>query len=329
MASWRTAARAVGVALWAVGCAAVVLELGLRLTVSWTPGYYTVARQSGGAEQRFEYAFGDITVNSQGIADDLPRGDRPVVAWIGDSVLYGIGCGQGARVTELLEARHPADEHLNLGVAGFAALDTEWRKALAQAQRYHARSAVWLFNLNDVIPDANHPLPGPRPWTLPKPPLLQASYLWTAFDASFASWQIRKHGVVLTEAWPGRRAVAFADTANRIRKIRAEFLAVGIPMTVMVLPLEMQVSAPAAAFYQRQGVVWEDGFLDGSPQAALAAAGPLIDLRPAFLAHQRREDIPLGRYYVATEGGRLDWNHLNRDGHAAVAAWLTETGWAP
>lgn len=319
--------RLAALTLWAVASAAVVLEIGLRASVSWHPGYYVVRDRSGGQEQRIRYPFGEIRMSAEGIADDLPKGDRPVVAWMGDSVLYGLGCGSGHRVTELLEAADPTTEQLNLGVPGFSARPDEWRQALNRAIRHGAREAVWLLNLNDVVPDPGEDVDGPKLWLLPHPEILDRSYLFTAFDESFKTLQMRSRGVRQTEAAPRANARVFDETAARIRKIQAAYRDAGAPLTVLVLPYEMQISAEAEAYYRDAGVSWEDGFVEGSAQRALAErVDGIVDLRPAFLGARRREDIRLGELFVATEGGRLDWDHLNRAGHRAVADWLVQAG---
>lgn len=316
---------------WAVGLAAVALEVGLRLTAPWEPGFYDIRRDPG---HTVFYPYGAYKIDPWGFADERPQpGDnRPRVAWIGDSVLYGVGCLQDRRVTERLEAADPTVNHLNLGSPGFSGEPaSEWETALNLGWRLGARRAVWLFNLNDVLPPKGRPPDGPRLRRLPKPELGSWSYLWSAADASFTALQVRWLKIVPIEQQPEKNAPYFEETALRVREAAAAFERAGMPLRLVIVPYEMQVSAEAEAYYRSAGVQWEDGFLEGSAQRALIArldGIDVVDATPAFVGpDRRREDNALGELFVAKAGGRLDWNHLTAEGHRRLADWLVASGW--
>ena len=317
--------------LWAGAVAGGVLELFLRLTVPWQPGYYDVRRDPG---HTVRYAYGEYKTDPWGFADDRPApGDRRRrVAWIGDSVLYGVGCPQDRRLTERLEAADPAVVHLNLGSPGFSGdPPSELDTALNLAGKLGASRAVWLFNLNDVMPPKGREPDGWRLRRLPFQSRLSASYLWSSLDATVMAFQVRWFQIVPLENQPERNAPDFQTTADRVRAAVGRFERARIPLRVVIVPYEMQISAEAEAFYADAGVAWEDGFVGGSAQRALIErleGIDVVDALPAFVGpDRRREDNALGEYFVATGGGRLDWNHLNPAGHARLADWLVSSGW--
>lgn len=316
---------------WAVGVAGIFLEIYLRLTVPWAPGYYDVRRDPG---HTVRYPYGEYKTDPWGFADDRPAPEdrRRRVAWIGDSVLYGVGCPQDQRVTERLEAADAGVVHLNLGSPGFSGdPQSEWETALNLAGKLGARRAVWLFNLNDVMPPKGK---DPDGWRLRRLPLQQwasSSYLWSSIDASSLALQVRWFEVVPLENQPHLNGPYFQATAERVRAAVGRFERAGIPLRVVVLPYEMQISAEAEAFYRGAGVQWEAGFVEGSAQRALIErldGVDVVDALPAFVGpDRRREDNALGAFFVAKGGGRLDWNHLNPAGHARLADWLVASGW--
>ena len=315
-----TVRRRILLAGWTLAVAAGVGELGLRGTVSWRPGYYDAPRAPIGV---VHHPYGDYRFDALGFADRAPEpGDpRPVVAWIGDSVLYGLGCPQEQRVTEALERLIPAVNQVNLGTLGFSPDDpARWRRMLDVAAQVGARSAVWLLNLNDV--------PAPpgafaRPYRLPPSALRGWSYLWSALDRSWVA--VQTAGAPAVERFPHRFEERFDRAGEAIRDVAARFRARGLPLRIVIVPYEMQVSAAAARDYAAAGVAWEPGFLEGSAQAALIERLPgldVVDARPAF------DEVPRGVYFVADAGGQADWNHLTAAGHARLATWLVRSGWA-
>lgn len=307
---------------WALAAAAGAGELGLRLTVPWRPGYYDAPRDPG---PEVQHPYGIYTYDPLGFADLAPApGDpRPVVAWVGDSVLYGLGCPQEGRVTEVLERLHPGVNQVNLGTPGFSPDDpARWGRMLDVAAQIGAQRSVWLVNLNDVPAP-----PGARPrWRrLPSPWLRRNSYLWSALDHSWVAVQASGSDTPAVELHPHRFTERFDRAAEAIREVTGRFGARGLPMRLVILPYEMQVSAEAARDYAASGVRWEPGFLEGSAQAALIARLPgldVVDARPAF------DEAPRGAYFVAGAGGQADWNHLTAAGHARLAGWLVSSGWA-
>lgn len=312
---------------WAFLAAVALLEIGLRATAGWEPGYYDIRRDPG---MTVRYPYGEYKLDPWGFPDDRPQPNdaRARVAWIGDSALYGVGCPQDQRFTEQLERLDPGTNHLNLGFPGFSGEPaSEWETALKLAIRLGATRAVWAFNLNDVLPPKDRPTDGWRIARLPGGAWFSGTWVWTAADASLASVQVRAFGSHPIENFPKENALWFEVTANRVREVAAAFGRASIPLRVVILPYEMQVSPKAAAYYAAHGVTWEDGFLDGTAQAKLIELLPTLDVTDARAAFAGADDPGPGVWYVADGGGRLDWNHLTAAGHARVARWLVDSGW--
>lgn len=298
--------------VWTLVATTAGIEAALRVVRDGPPGYYHVPTAPGD----HTLPYGTYHLDPLGFADTPPAGDRPVVAWIGDSVLFGVGCPQDQRVTEVVERLRPHEAHLNLGTPGFSPdAPARWRAALALAERFHATRAIWLFNLNDV--------PAPRGrggwWRLPWGGLGRYSHVYSALDDALVGLQAG--GDASPELWPARHRAAFDRAAEAARAVASAFTARQIPLKIVLLPYEMQVSRAAAAGYAAMGATWEDGFVEGSAQRALLdrlGGLDVVDARPAF------EDAPRGSWFVSTAGGRADWNHLNAAGHARLGAWLAQ-----
>jgi hypothetical protein len=100
-------------------------------------------------------------------------------------------------------------------------------------------------------------------------------------------------------------------------------------MCVVIAPYEMQVSEDAARTYAGLGFKWEDGFLDGSAQKKLRSYLdkdlPAYDGLDAFPDHS----APVGGLFVYNAGDKIDWNHPNRAGHAALAKGFLQSNSCP
>lgn len=124
------------------------------------------------------------------------------------------------------------------------------------------------------------------------------------------------------EFWPREKRERYAELADRIEDL-ADALPEWLRLEVVLLPYEVQVSSEAARVAAEAGLRWEEGFLEGTPQQTL---GELLDglhvydARAAFVGDGRA-----GQWFVHLDGSALDVNHLDRDGHRALAAWLAHT----
>ncbi|MGD8282006.1 MAG: hypothetical protein PVF69_12675 [Gemmatimonadota bacterium] len=317
-------------------------ELGLRHFVRYNPGFYTSVQVT---DTELRHPYGVIKINSDGFPDDEFDLSKPLrVGYFGDSVTYGVGAGYPYRISEYLEEAYPEYEHLNLGGIGLSVSSAEIENSAVLARRFGLTDAIYLFNLNDILPD--QAFSGEiRPASLRLRDSIVnyldwmrgRSYLYTFIrekaKAFLAARGVGFHGYTAYEFEPTANEQVLRETAERINAFHRRLAELGVRLTVVILPYEMQISSAAAEAYAAHGIHWEDGFLDGSAQRVmmrhLAPDVPVIDAFHAFVGDgaeiaKRRARNGLGEYFVYDKGDKLDWNHPNRKGHRAIARYLAE-----
>jgi lysophospholipase L1-like esterase len=101
-----------------------------------------------------EYPYGTIKINRHGFPDDDfdMEKDRNV-GYFGDSVTYGVGAGCGYRFSELLEDPYLEYEHMKFGGIGLSISETDIRRIARQVEEFELDTAIYFFNLNDIVPD--------------------------------------------------------------------------------------------------------------------------------------------------------------------------------
>ncbi len=328
-----------GVNLAVFAVVVLVAEIGLRISISYNPGYYMSVK---GESNELVFPYGTIYMNSDGFSDkefDLSNPRR--IGHFGDSVTFGTGAGYGYRVSELLEAAYPDYEHLNFGGVDLSASDSSIDYFTRLADRYELEKALYLFNLNDILTD--QAVSGDEKTTVTYGIdflrdhldwLRGKSYVYTwlrnAVKSTLAVSGTGWRGYVAFEFQPKAHAAVVQETAERINELGARMEARGIELVVVLLPYEMQISSEAEARYGELGVTWEEGFIEGSTQAALARhLSPdfrVIDARAALVdpadPEGSRARNGLGEFFVYDKGDKLDWNHPNRAGHRRIADFL-------
>ncbi len=333
-----------------------LLEVAARFAVTYDPSYYTGIKRT---DDCISYPYGEVCFNSEGFPDREFEQDasRPVVGYFGDSICFGVGAGDGHRLTDLLEQAYPAFQHRNYCYVGDAPLE---RRTMARHQELATGVdiVVLLMNLNDIGPlMAELPAvdaPGPRVGATPVssaaaaddhrlerllPRLKQAVYPVDQFlrGASYAynyarslvkNWLtvrgFEASGYRAVELWPGRHEELLAYTAARLNHLSQALTGRGKRFVLLLFPYEMQVSRDAEQRYRLLGIDWESGFEDGTTQELLAArldpAVARFDLRRAF--DDVRQTARVGEYFVFDAGDKIDWNHPNRKGHRKVFDYL-------
>ena len=347
-------AYALGVAVFVVAA----LEVGLRLIVRYNPSYYIGFYHQ--ENRTISFPYGSIHYNSDGLPDDefLPRKIKPRIAYFGDSVCYGVGAGHGYRVSEVLEPLLPEYEHMNFAMIGLnlspAIVDTLVR----HAERFELDQVVFLMNLNDVFPFVETDASAARgngSAVTRQVPLRRAlvtlrrrfdhlrgrSYLYTHVRLIIKNYYVRRgfesHGQVAYEFFPEEYGSIIDATTERIRHLQLRLAQLGCELLVVILPYEMQISSAAEARYREVGVHWGAGFIARGTQARIAAGlehVPHLDAAEAFIPSgldsagvaAARDRNGLGEFFVYDRGDKLDWNHLNRTGHARLAEFLYASG---
>ena len=343
----------VGVAIFVVAA----LEVGLRLIVRYNPSYYIGFHHQ--ENRTISFPYGIIRYNSDGLPDDefLPRKVKPRIAYFGDSVCYGVGAGHGYRVSEVLEPLLPEYEHMNFSLIGLnlspAIVDTLVR----HTQRFELDRVVFLMNLNDVFPfdETNAVRDGNGGAVTRQVPFRRGlvtlrrhldhlrgrSYLYTHVRLIIKNYYTRRgfesHGQVAYEFFPEEYGSIIDATTARIRDLQVRLARLRCELLVVILPYEMQVSSAAEARYRELGVHWGAGFIARDTQARIAAGlehVPHLDAAEAFVPSgldsagvaAARDRNALGEFFVYDRGDKLDWNHLNRTGHARLAEFLYASG---
>jgi hypothetical protein len=324
-------------------------EVFLRFRVTYDPGYYTAVATAG---RTLHYPYGDIYINSDGYPDDefAEVKTKRRIGYIGDSVCFGVGAGHGHRVSDLLEARLPQFEHMNLAQIGHRLSDANIEFLARSAGEFQLDKVVLLFNLNDIFPDPavsveGGPVQGGRSRTMNLMDQVRRrtdwlrgrSYLYTHLRNSvkdlFFRFGYNTHlGQVSYELFPETYADVIAATADRVNRFGRALLERGVEVIVVILPYEMQISAEATEAYGDLGISWEESFIDRGPQKLLIQGlHPDIQYLDAYFAFvseanpdASRRDNALGEFFVYNRGGRLDWNHPNRAGHSKIAAFLAD-----
>lgn len=334
-----------------------VAEVVARLVITYNPSYYT-SIETTGTELHFPY--GTIPINSDGHPDtefDLSD-ERPRIAYVGDSVTFGVGAGYGYRFSDILEARHPEYQHMTLASVGAGFRSKEMiERRVAEAQTLGVDLFIYFFNLNDVLPHANgfrnetsreDSGPEDRPHAgkaaaggtfQDTVQFLRANTQWLRDSSYFFNWLRFRGRVLLAQFGIGNRGLpayelhpdtypdVIGSTAERINYLAARLAESGIDFALVVLPYEMQISIDARNTYSSLGIEWDQSFLSGKTSQLLVRnlddGIPVFHARNAFINGEiTPEDIQVGEYFVYDRGDSLDWNHPNRAGHRTIADYL-------
>ena len=315
---------------------ALVAEVVLRNTIDYDISYYTSTKTEG----LNSYPFGEIVINSQGFADaefDLDD-TRPRIGYFGDSVNYGIGAGYPYRFSELVEAAYPQYAHWNLGGGIGTTLQTT--VIAANAKKYDLQYAVYLLNLNDILPLSSDQDFDEAPLVFRLKQFVKGTldvfrgrsylynYLRTSAKNALQRAGFEASGYRAFELWPQENHAVLEQFSARVNETNEVLARDGIQFCVVLLPYEMQVSAAAEQVYRDLGFTWEEGFTAGSTQRALVElidVPYLYDPTPEF----DRNTVKVGEYFVYNEGDKIDWNHPNRAGHQVISNGFLKSGSCP
>jgi len=344
-----TRGREIALALVATVVALVGVEIVLRVVtpdertcfehdplLGWTHKLYCVGRL-----RREEF---DTVVRTNGqrmreSEDFGPHAGRYRVAVIGDSFVWGHGIDEEDRFTELLAARlGPAYEVLNFGVAGFGTDQylLQIERDVLPMQPDLLLVVFFVNDLEDIMAATNHRgvpkprfalrdgrpeltgVPVPRIAGWDDPPRARArtrigqlfAALWPARPSQFYNPAhialLRRDKAEVLEQALALNALLFERIADLARAAR-------VTLVLTEVPFKEQFASDDA-LRASFGVVREELLLD-RPAQSLAETGRRLgvhhlDTYPYIEGHGG-----LDNYYVGDQ-------HLNRRGHAAMAAVL-------
>lgn len=318
-----------------------IAEVALRFIIPYDIGYYTAVREPG----KYEYPYGTITMNEDGYPDqpfDL-SGTKKRIGYFGDSVVFGVGVGEGYRISDLLENEYPQYDHWTFSMIANGVQDDE---VYDIARQYGIDTVIYAMNLNDILPSVQTAAPGEAVKT---PFLFRAqqwvenhidgklrghSYLYNGVRTLFKNAMTRmgySHtGFKAAELYPKENVQIVREVTDRINSLNEMLNKGNIEFCIILLPYEMQISQDAARTYHDLGIRWEDGFVEGSTQALLKKylhAAHIYDGRDAF--KDARDTARVGEYFVYNKGDKIDFNHPNRAGHARLAEGLLKSHTCP
>ncbi len=321
------------------------LEVATRLAVGFHPGYY-VGLSGSKSSRTIVYPYGKIIFNSAGYPDGefLAQKEKPRVAYIGDSVCYGVGAGYGHRLSEVLEKEFGGYEHMNLAFGLGQSLNEANMAAILRAVRdYKIDKVVYLFNLNDIIPNSLSDRGSSGVFNKKVLDVFNyfrgRSYLFSFLVYRVISSTMIRNGwfstgdkvIKVSELQPARIEETVAELTARIKSFSSALEKEGAGLITVVLPYEMQISEEAERVYRELGVKWGDGFIERGTQKVVESRlqGLGLDYVDAYYAFvdpdneaESRKKNGLGRFFVYNRGDRLDWNHPNREGHRRIAEFL-------
>ncbi len=324
----------------------VALELVFRFAVGFNPGFY-VGLEGSKKSRTIIYPYGKIIFNSDGFPDNefLPEKKKPRVAYVGDSVCYGVGAGYGYRLSELLEKEFDQWEHMNMAFGVAQSLSTaNINEVLGSVRKYKIDRVVYLLNLNDIMPNEISDQ-GSR-GIFNKTVLDVFNYFrGKSYLFSFVVYRVLGSAIIkkgwfstndkvikLHELVPEQAKKTAGQLVMRIKSFSQALKKEGAQLLIVILPYEMQISQEAERVYRELKVEWGEGFIDRGTQKVLIAdlekAGlDYVDAYYAFVdpenVEESRKRNKLGQYYVYNRGDRLDWNHPNREGHRLLAEYLS------
>jgi hypothetical protein len=309
----------------------LICELVTGRYVTFKPSYYVGLTDVKG--RSIEFPYGVIPFNEDGFPDEDFKSMQgaPRIGYFGDSVCFGVGAGSGYRVSDRMRKLFPQAAHMNFGVIGSAIGKDDIDRILKTSTRFGLNSAVYLMNLNDILPDSaiardegelKSTGRAVSEW------LRSKSYLYSfvRFLIKFKIKVLYDSGPLPTsfELFPVASKEVIKATAQRIASLHFELEKNRIKLLVIILPYEMQISKDAAEAYRGYGVQWGEGFLERKTQRFLKDYLDQAHILSfdAFDAFSAEQAIPAGKYFVFTRGGNLDWNHPNREGHEKIASFL-------
>ncbi len=292
--------------------------------------------------QEIEYPWGKVPINSHGYPDqEFEFDSKPRIGYFGDSVNFGVGAGYGHRISEYLEEAYPSYQHWNFGRIGEALSTFAIKSNLKLSKEFKLSKLIYLFNLNDIIPDVTTDSESATNIVKYKSFVVEyldwlrgKSYLYTYLRTKIKNYMTVKgyesSGYIASELFPSRNEEVVKATAGRINILNERLKEIGVSTDIIILPYEMQVSNEAAKTYQSLQITWEDGFLEGSTQKMLKKyIHPDVNVFDAYYAfvakgdeEKSKAEIHVGEYFVYNRGDKMDWNHPTKEGHKKISQYL-------
>jgi len=128
----------------------LISEIILRVHVNFNPSYYMaksyIAKRNNFQYDVLSYPYGEIIFNKYGFPDkDFCKIKcKPRIAYIGDSICYGVGAGYGYRISDIIRKEIPENEQMNM--SGGLDLGTYGRNILLQyVKEFQIDKVIYLI----------------------------------------------------------------------------------------------------------------------------------------------------------------------------------------
>jgi hypothetical protein len=319
-----------------------ISEIIVRVYTNYNLSYYVVIRKNIN-NTILSYPYGKIIINKYGFPDkDFSNiKSKPRIAYVGDSICYGVGAGYGYRISDIIQKEINENEQMNMSYGigeGISIADVN--TILKYAKDFQLDKVVYLMNLNDILP-TEKTTNAKELWIAPYKKYLDwmrgESYLYTYIRLLIKNYYVRLgyngNGYKAFELYPKQNEYIIAQTTERIVILYNRLKQMGIELIVVIIPYEMQISSDAERTYSKLGIKWSPEFIDRGPQKIIAKRLmneniKVIDAYYAFIqndsdeAEKERNNIKVGEFFVYNKGDKLDWNHPNRAGHKKIAEFL-------
>jgi lysophospholipase L1-like esterase len=291
-----------------------------------------------------------VTINSRGWRDTEHVLKKPAnlqrIMVVGDSVTFGYGVELEDMFSKVLERevnRNGPRRYQVMTFGGAGGNTNTQKKIIADnVPLYKPDLVILAFNLNDILPSRSKKQT--RLSESSRDSLVRSmNRLRRKLDATFRGrshlyFLLRERTKVLLRGFgiaspamvplpafeleSDYAASAWRDTSETLLEIAGALRKQKIPLLLVILPLDIQMSLEVAAMYRAQfGFRFSDSLIEGMPQRTIAAfarrhAIECMDLLPAFRRHSEENR------FFRVHGGVVDWNHPNRTGHRIIGEEL-------
>ena len=288
------------------------------------------------------HPYGKIPINSDGFYDKEFNfnNNKVKIGYFGDSVTYGVGAGYPYRFTDLLNNYDSNFDHLNL-TGGLGISLVNWNHKIEKfLLDKKINRIIYIMNLNDIAPlydsfEKKENIRNEKTKNIdflislanPVDKLLRGRsslYTFVRFRVKniFVKIGYDSSGFEAIELFPEKNTYKYLKVAKLIDEWSENLKKKEILTCVIILPYEMQISADASIYYRSIGIKFDKSFENFSTQEILKKN--VSNNTNVFILKNGFKEKKIGSYFVFNKGDKIDFNHLNRDGHLVIANQIDE-----
>ena len=259
--------------------------------------------------------------------------------------MYGVGAGYPYRISEYLDELEPNIEHVNISEVGSSFINYNDQENLREKLILgKIDKIIYIMNLNDIAPLANYDLKNnlsennsdnSKISTILRNRILKKldeslrgkSFFYTHLRLKFKNFlmvklNLNSTGFKAIELFPNEHEndikLAAKNLSSLINKGIFE-----MPICVIILPYEMQISKHATKKYKNMGLNFEKDFLNFKTQKIFINEFKK-NTNNIFYLGESFEEKNVGEYFVYNKGDKIDFNHPNKFGYKVLAEEIYE-----